>query len=134
MEQLWAKLTMARTGCAVPKPILVLVILATLCLMSEKLRIIYSQCGQNANRPLVALMGDNNNTLHNIAHYPVSHSKRGLRLYVYSAFLDARFSRDIIRIYGLEHREGTGETFRCKWSFYDKESDVWIVQEVPAKR
>lgn len=52
------------------------------------------------------------------------HHLPGIDLYVYSAFLDDRFSENVVRIFGLLKKNATLPEFRCRWKTIGEEIDV----------
>jgi len=40
----------------------------------------------------------------------------GLELYLYRAYIDDRFNKNLIRIFGIEKKNNVSGNFRCSWS------------------
>ena len=56
----------------------------------------------------------------------------GLELYLYRAYIDDRFNKNLIRIFGIEKKNNVSGTFRCSWSA--RRDGITVQAHAPARK
>lgn len=116
-----------------------LVVLVTCALVVLKVNQLSVPQGDSTNQQLAQsnpqpVQVNHHEFFHGISHYPVMHSSPGLQLYIYTAFLDQRHGKTILRIFALEKKGGVSVKFRCRYNIRYTKTGVETTKEVVAKR
>ena len=106
----------------------------TLCLLIDRIRVVYEECHATQHMSQKIWANKTGADATNILRFPVSQWVPGVKLYVHRAYLDLRFQKAVIRIFGLEHKSGTGLEFTCTWTSLDEKTGKLIKHKVKARR
>ena len=75
-----------------------------------------------------------NSLFHRISDYKVMYNIPELKLYIYTSYIDRRFTQPILRIFGIEEKGGIKVDLKCTWQDIDGETGIKVTKDSVAKR